>query len=223
MNGGQVEGSGQPPVGPEGMVEPKKRGCLFWGCIISLILIVCIGGCTGFFLYRGVKMMKEYVSPQPRALPEYQPRPGEYEEIRQGIQKFKQRGPDQPAELVLSADDLNAILASDPQWRRLKSHAHFRIEEDKLFLDLSLPIAELRTLLGDGYLNATVRLRPVLNNGKPSFDIAEATANEKPVGETLIAILLVTVIKDLKEADLLESMPQASSIEVKGGKLILKK
>jgi len=205
------------------MVEPKKRGCLFWGCIISLILIVCIGGGIAFVAYRFVQNAKEYVSPQPQALPEHNPRPGEYEEVRKGIEKYKQRGQEQTAELVLSADDLNTIVASDPQWRKLKGHANFRIEEDKLFLDLSLPIEEMRSLLGNGYVNAKLRLTPVVVNRRPSFDLTEATANGKAIPEWLVPFFLVGIIKDLREAELLESMPPASSMEIKDGKLVLKK
>jgi hypothetical protein len=223
MNEGQGFDPGQPPVTPEGLIEPKKRGCLFWGCIISLILIVCIGGCITIGLYSVVRVAKNFTSEKPQPLPEYKPRPGEVEEVQKRIQKFREGAEDQPAELILTADDLNALASRSPDLKEIKGKGYIRIEGDKIYLDLSIPLEGV-PFLSDRYLNATVHLEPAIVGGRPWLSIGEATANGQPIPQEFMeGLRQKNILSKLEDPKILDFARTAKTVEVKDGKIVLRK
>src|SRR5262245_38104826 len=101
----------------EGMTEPqpKRRGCFFWGCLSVGILMVLLLGTmvAGFFFLRN-----RFTSPESKPVPVYQSKPGQYEEVKARLQKFEEAAKaERPAQLELSADDLNTLLSSDPKFK----------------------------------------------------------------------------------------------------------
>ena len=89
----------------------------------------------------------------------------------------------QAARIELSADDLNALIASEP---KLHGNAYVTIEDNTAHLQLSMPLGKARWLTGR-YINAqcSVQAAP---SGKPEAAlITSVIVNGRPVGEEFLS------------------------------------
>lgn len=155
-----------PPLPPK-----QPRGCLFYGCLTAIVLAI-VAGVGGFFLVKwGLKRVVEAVTaitdteamPMPPAT-----LPGmAYGSLEQRVNAFAaaiDNGAATPA-LVLSADEINALIERHPAWNRMRGLLHVDIQGDQLHSDVSFPIGDLLGHLpGLGelqgrYLNGHAELR----------------------------------------------------------------
>ncbi len=208
----------------EGLLEPKprkERGCFFWGClgagIIGGLLLILIGGGIVYFI-REVAL--KFTSTQPVPVPVYDLKPGEYEGIQKRIEAFKTAArANQSAELALSADDINAIVAGDDELKKLGGQVSFRIEGDQVLLDASIPLDRL-WLMGGRYFNGTFGVEPVLAGGRLLMFLESATVNGEPLPEDFLGAFkrknLLEGQRGQKEWDFVE---KAKDLKVEGGKI----
>jgi len=103
----------QPPAAP-----PKKRsglGCLGCGCLVLVILGLLIAGLVGgvgFFAYQGILGL---TSATPATIAAVTPSDDVYNAAQQKIAEFNQDVQNhQPSSLQLSADEINALIAHNP-------------------------------------------------------------------------------------------------------------
>src|SRR5262245_45883632 len=139
------------PGTPEGLAEPRKaRGCLFWGCLVFILVGLAIGGCIGATYYFFMK----FTSEKPQPVPVEEVKPGQLQAVEKRIDDCGQAlEKDQPATLELTEKDLNTLLAAEPSLPRdLQKKAHVRIEGKQLQVDMSLRVP------GDRWFNGTVGL-----------------------------------------------------------------
>src|SRR4051794_26755443 len=141
----------------------KKHGCLFYGCLVSLILLV-VGLVAVYLIYRAiVGWVDQYADTQPRPVPTVQLPAAEKKELEKRVEEFQESAKegDEPEELVLTGDEINALIARDPE---LKGHVRVAIEGDKVKGELSLGPIELPGA-GKRFINGKGTFRVSLRNG----------------------------------------------------------
>src|SRR5881296_2085914 len=114
-------------------VPPRKRGCLFYGCI-ALIIAVLIASVGAVLLFRYAQRaihsaVNEYTDAQPVPLEKADTSPAKVKAVQDKIAAFKQASETQQTsqELVLTADEINTLIASDPNQQQLANRLHIMI------------------------------------------------------------------------------------------------
>jgi hypothetical protein len=205
----------------EGMIDsqPKRRGCFFWGCLSAGILLLLLIGVVGFLFYM---FRDKFTEPAPRPVPVHQPKPGEYEEIKSRIARFDQAAQaNQPAQLELTADDLNALMAGDKDLKELSGKAFVRIEGKEATLDVSIPLKEV-PLMGERWFNGTVSVDVSLEDGKLSVTPTKAVIKGEQVSEKILDSFKVPDFASrVKDPKFQEGLKKIKSLEVRDGKIVI--
>lgn len=213
--------------------EKKRRGCFFYGCIISIIL--------GLFLFVGIPLalyfgfnyavktvVNNYADEQPMDLPIIEMPQAEVNSLRQKVDLFRQAISDNtptPA-LELSSDELNALIFHDPQLAKLKGKAFVDFEGNKIKGQISIPLSDLNLGSGDSlYLNGTGIFEVSIQNGTLSakMDSLEIKGHPLPAkfsgwfqGKNLFENAQI-------DPEAQKFINRISRLEVHDGKLILEK
>ena len=205
---------------------PKKRGCFFYGCIASIIMLVLIG--VGIYLVvNAIKgQIEKYTEAAPRALPQVDASADQQQAVKDRIADFDaavKAEPDKPAApLVLSADDVNALIASDPNF---KGKVFVTIPGNTVDAEVSLPLESLGFPGTKGrYLNGKAGLEVGFAAGSLIGHIVSMEVKGQKVPDQFIqgmkgSNLFDNVNRDPKNRSKLD---RVESIEVKDGKLVVK-
>lgn len=212
----------------DGSNPPKQRGCLFYGCLtlgILGLLMIAGGIVVGYFAKRAInRWITDYTDTAPVAIQKVEYPPAQLNELRARLKAFKD-AMDQggaPVELVLTADDLNALITAE---KKLNGKAFIEIDGDKIKGNISLPLDDLGPLKLKGrYLNGTGAFRVTLENG--FLDVTLDTLEVK--GKSLPQPLL----KELKKQNLAKdvtndpetraTIEKLQSIQIRDSQVILK-
>jgi len=207
--------------------EKKGRGCFFWGCIISLVILVvgtlAIGG-GAYYLYRYViGTLKEYSETTPAPIPPATMPEAERKVLHERFTAFgealKKGEPVEP--MILTTDDINALIEDNPE---TKGTAHVYIVGDQIKAEVSFPLKKLGIAeLADRYLNGSAVLRVSLLNGELDIRADSVTTKGKPLPpDFLKAIQGQNLAGDtMKDPKRREALDKLSRIEVKDGKIIV--
>src|SRR5437879_1032056 len=132
------------------MTEPiappikKRRGCLFYGCLggLVMLLIIVIAGLIG--LRYAKKMVTDFTDSAPNPIPAVKLTPPEIEQVKKRIEDFRQAvrasRPTEP--LSLSAEEINAMIANDSDLEPFKDKVYVTIEGDRLQGRMSVAMAD---------------------------------------------------------------------------------
>ncbi len=207
----------------------KKRGCLFYGClslaIIALVLAIFVG--VGiYFAKRTVdQLVTTYTSTTPEKIEE-RPYPApQLQELRTRVDSFQQsiqKGATQPTELILTADDLNAMIAAD---RELRGKLLVQIEDDQIKGQLSYPLPDVGPLKLKGrYLNGTAAFKVSLNNGQLDARIDQVSVHNTPLPPLMLSELRkVDLTRELRNnPESARVMERVESLEVRDGKVVIR-
>lgn len=201
----------------------KSRGCFFWGCLgsVLLLLLIVVGvGLGGYFVLNSV--VQTFTAEEPVELPVVEASEEELAEIEGRIDGLKQAF-DQgkaPPPLELTADELNALVAHND---KLRGKVHFTIEDDKITGNVSIPTDFVP--MGTGrFLNAKGTFNVSLQNGVLIVTLADAEVKGEPLPESFMTALANENLaqkfySDPKNA---EFMRQFESIEIEGDRIILR-
>ncbi len=136
----------------------KGPGCLFWGCLTVGILALGVGGCTAFVLYSAREALLSLTVEEPAPIPVADPAPGQVDQIRQRIEDFQES--DQVNELVLTEEDINALIADNPV---IAGKTFVNIDEDQLSAQGSVPLEGIPFFSGR-YLNGSFSIALSVEN-----------------------------------------------------------
>jgi hypothetical protein len=221
----------QPP--PPVVVVQKKRGlgCFGCGCLVVLALLVLLGALAAAVVYFGYSQGKVLTTAAPSSLQSFDGGDAMYHDAIQKITVFGQAlQQGQPANLELTADEINTIIARSPDLAANHVHLFVSLAGNEATLQLSVPTSVLPMGIGglaEGrYLDAEMKF-------EPSFDVASKTLNLGLHGlrfgsETLPPDSLPTVEQEFDPAlnSKLQSTPEAQpflnhakSVEIRDGKL----
>ena len=169
-------------------IEPpppqKGLGCFAKGCLILLVFVVLL--CVAFVggSYLAVRYFRTAYFPTTRApLPTPAPQTESPQEVRARWDTFERAArAHQPARIDLTADDINALIASEP---RLRGKAHVSIEGNTGHLRVSVPLDDFVWLRGH-YLNAECTVQSAPNGDPTEARVTQITVNGQPVGEEVL-------------------------------------
>ena len=207
---------------------PKQRGCFFYGCLTLAVigLLVIIGGVVGVYMLKKAanRLIAEYTDTAPTPLKKVEYPPDQIDALRARLKAFKdaiEKGT-APTELVLTADDLNALITVHKDF---SGKAFLEIEDDKVKGSISLPLEDLGPLKLKGrYLNGAATLRVSLENGFLSVNLDDLQVKGKPLPDVFMKELKKeNLAKDAtRDPDVAAAVEKIESLQVKDGKVTLR-
>jgi hypothetical protein len=205
----------------------QPRGCFFYGCMTAVVLgvfgLIAVVG-VSYVVYQKVnKAIQDYTSTEPVPIPVVPLPDDQRKALDDRWQAFKtavDKG--EEAEIVLTADDINALIAEKPE---LKGKIHVSIKEDKVNGQVSIPLDNFGIPMTKGrFLNGTTELSVSIDYGHLDVRMKSLEINGKsPPPEVMASLGKENLAKDVKldkEND--EKLRQIESLEVKDGKIYLK-
>jgi len=209
--------------------QPTKtgRGCLFYGGIAAtvLILLIIAGAIVG--LRQAKKMLGDFTDSAPRALPTVDVSPEQTAELRKRVENFRNdvRAARSPAPLSLSADEINKLIATDPDLAPLKGTLYVAaIEGDHIKVQISAPLDQLGLPIFRGrYLNGDGTFTISLRGGLLYLKALEIFVRGKPIPENYMQVIHgQNLAKPLNENPRVSvALDKLKSIELKDGKLVI--
>jgi hypothetical protein len=175
------------------MEAKKPKGCLFWGCLTVIVIGVfgaALVGLAGFGLYSRLPQVVEwaagYTETAPRPLPAAAAAPGQAEQLQRQLSAFRAALDEgKPAQLTLTADDMNILIASDKDLSPLKDKVHVWIRNEEVGADFSVPLDDLFNHFDKAWLDF-LKLQPLQGrylNGSTALE-----ANLKPNDSLIVRI-----------------------------------
>lgn len=211
--------------------KPKRRGCFFYGCIVSLVIFILVliaVGTAAFFGYRAVKnIAMQYTDTAAQPLPKPQLSPAEIQAVQERFAAFREgvKSGKTVAPLVLGGEEVNALLAGASTPQALKDRVYAKIEGDEVKGQIGFPLEGLGfPMLKGRYLNGAAVFKVSLENGvlivrAQSLEVKGKAVPEKIMSELRKQNLAQDVMKDADAAAVLQKL---QSIEVKDGAVTIK-
>lgn len=204
---------------------PAKRNGFPWlmvgcGCALALVVLVLVLGIAAYLMVSNVVEM--YSDKAPKQLPVSAATPEEYQAIQTRIAAFrdavKQGTPVEP--LVLTGEEINAVIAYDPEWAPMKGRVHVSIDGDKITCETSFPLDKLG--FSGRYFNGSVSVSSRMENGTMQMHVESAEVNGKPAPEQIMAAWRTQNLAENlnKNPELGPALEALESIEVKDGTIV---
>ncbi len=175
--------------GSSSWIEPppaqRGLGCFAKGCLILVIFCILLALAFVAGTYFAAKYLRtEYFSIHHEHLPISQATVEEEQAVQARWDAFEKAAhANQAARIELTADDLNALIASEP---KLHGNAFATIEDNTAHLQLSMPIGKARWLNGR-YLNAQCSVQSAPNGKPEDARITSIIVNGRSVGEEILS------------------------------------
>ncbi len=207
-------------------IAKQRRGRFFYGCLAGSALLVAMLTTAFLGLWHLKRALNEFTDARPIPEPAAQVSAAQGQEVQQRFEAFGQAVRDHRpvAPLVVSAEDLNALIATSPRLRALRGRLYVVIEGGRLKGLASMPLSEagLR-MFGGRYLNGIATFGFWLNHGVLGVRFDDFQVRGKSLPK-----LLMNRIRKEDLAQRLKPNPHAASalgrlqdIEVRDGKLVI--
>ena len=166
-------------------IEPPPErhgvGCFVKGCLILIVFVILLG--LSFVAGYYFAQKHEYFSTHHEPLPTSHATIEEENAVRERWNAFeKSARANESARIELSADDVNALLASEP---KLRGNAYVTIEDSSAHLQISMPLGKSR-LFRNRYVNAHCSVQSAPSGKPEDAHISSIVINGKPVGEEVL-------------------------------------
>ena len=207
-------------------IAKPRRGCFFYGCITGLVLLVLVLGTLMVGLHYVKTLVNRYTDTQPMELPTVQMSQAEMVQVKQRFEAFQQAVREQRATkpLVLTADDINALIASGGDQQSLKGKVYVSLDGDQLKGEVSVPLQEVGlNMLKGRYLNGSATFNLAFRDGRLSVTPQTIQVKGEPLPEVYLREirkqnLAVALTNDPGTAAVLKGLEE---IQVKEGKLVI--
>ena len=168
----------EPPPPQRGM------GCFGRGCLIFLAFILLLAAAFTAGTFLAVRYLRtSYFVTAPAELPASSATEQERETARAKWYEFKRAAKAHTAgRLELTADELNALIASEPA---LRGKAFVSIEGNSARLQVSIPLSFTKLMRGR-YMNAECTVQSDPDGDPADAHITSVVVNGKPVGEDVL-------------------------------------
>lgn len=216
------------PAMSNGTNPPKKRGCLFYGCLSMVILGLVLALMLGVGLYVAkrtvTKLVNDYSDTSPQTIETITYPPPQRQALQAQLDAFKAAvdGGKPGIELILNASDLNVLIGENPA---LRGKLFLAFDDDKVTGKVSFPLDDYGPLKLKGrYLNGTAALRVAIESGQLDIRVDSVDVRGKPLPEPLMKELKKNnLAKDAgNNPDQAEQLKKISSLQIKDGKVILR-
>lgn len=213
---------------PNGTGE-KRSGCgryILIGCG-SLFVLGIIGAIVIFFVAKGwyTGVIEDYTETEPLDLPVVQMPDDQVQALIDRVDSFKyavQEGnPTEP--LVLTNDEVNAIIQHHPDFQEISDKVYVTLEDDKLHGQVSIPLTGMPMAEGR-YLNGSASFSAALASGRlmvfvESLDVAGKEVPAQLMRELGKKNLAEDVANDPDIGPVIEKL---ESIDIAEGQLTIK-
>lgn len=189
-------------------------------------MLAIVAGIAGYFVVRqtAARWINDYTEATPTQVEQVEYSKSQMDALNSRLAVFKQaldKG-QTSVELVLTAEDLNALIAKEREWR---GKLFVRIDDDIVRGDVSIPLKDLGPFKLNGrYLNGTATFKLALADGVLQVRLREVQVRGKP--------LPAMVLAELKKENLAKGFqqdPKAAadfarfdSIQVTNGQVVLR-
>jgi hypothetical protein len=193
-------------------------------------------GIVGFFAIRyGLNKLtafvEQYTETTPMTLPTVQMSTTEYQQLDKRVTAFTDavnaRKGTPP--LVLTGDEINALIANNPAWKGLKGKVYVTIEGDQIKGKVSIPMDDLAQAPGlsrlkGRYLNGSAALKVSLANGVLAVTIQSLEAKgQSPSPQVMAQLQTINFAQNsAQDPKTQEMIGRFESLEVKDGKITVK-
>lgn len=202
--------------------KPFPWGCLIGGCLTVVLLmvggIVAIGVGSVWFYNQQIA---KYTSDKARPIPVVEVSDehiGQLEARLEAFQETIEKG-DTPEQMVLSAEDVNALISKNED---LRGKVFVTIEDGLVEAEVSVPVDSLPG--GQGrYFNGSVSVNASLEDGVLIVTLQDAEVNGQPVPEEYMRqIRKENLAKDMyKDPDVAKRLRKFERLIIEDDKLIL--
>lgn len=175
--------------GSSSWIEPPPHqrglGCFAKGCLILFVfgILLCLSFVAGTY-YASRFLRTEYFSGEHERLPISRASVEEEQAVRARWDAFEKAArAHEPARIELTADDLNALIASDS---KLHGDAYVTIEDNTARLKVSMPIGRSWWLSGR-YINASCSVQSAPSGKPEDARITSIIVNGRPVGDEFLS------------------------------------
>jgi len=186
--------------------------------VFILILVVGVG-LTGYWFVKG--QVNEYTADKPADFPIIEYSEEEIAVILRRVEKFKEtiENGETPEALVLTADELNALISLEDE---LRGKVYVAIQDGKVCGEVSIPTDFFPGGKGR-YFNASATFNVSLDNGVLIVTLADATVKGEKVPQEIIeGIAKENLAKDIyKDPEVAETLRQFDSLTIEEGMIIL--
>ena len=207
--------------------RPKpRRGCFFYGGIVAVVLFLflLVGALVG--LRTAKRLFSRFTDTAPMQLPSGRVSQAELRQMENRIDSFRQavREHRSTQPLTLSAEELNALIATDPDLGPLKGKLFVSLTNSHFSAQMSVPMEKAGLPLFKGrYLNGTGTFAVELRNGTLRVMPQTFKAKGKPLPEVYMQQLrkqnLARKLND--DPRVSAALDALQSIEVRDSKLVL--
>ena len=217
----------EPTDQPTNQQTKQGRGCLFYGGIAALVLFVLIIAGAVVGVRHAKKMLSDFTDAAPRPLPAVQASPAETAALRKRVDDFREavRAGRDPAPLKLNADEINKLIATDPDLEPLKGRLYVSaIESEQIKVQISAPLDQLGLPIFRGrYLNGDGTFALSLRSGLLYLKAQNILVHGRPIPENYMQVIRgQNLAKPLNENRRVSvALDKLKSIELKDGQLVI--
>jgi hypothetical protein len=226
--------SGWPyPNAPASAPPPRKSGggcgCFGSGCLIVLGVLLLLGlvlGVGGFFVAK--KFRENLTADHAVPVPIFPATDAQYSAVAARLRAFSNAlNAHQAAALELSADDLNTLVAKDPDYADLRGKVFFTIEQALLGVQASAPLGDMPivgTLFRGRYFNGKASGEITVSQGTLRFVPHTLEANGKRLGPDAMKGLTTRFDESLqreirRRPDAVNALRRIDTLDVSDGKV----
>lgn len=204
-----------------------RRGCLFYGAVVAAVLLTAILVAALIGLRVAKRLYNQFTDTQPTPMPALRLSPAQAAAVDQRFQAFRDavRAHHPAPPLTLSADDLNALLQTDPDFEPMKGKLYVTgIQDGLVTAQISVPMEEAGLPVFRGrYLNATATLGVSLRNGILRVVAHSVSARGRPLPEVYLQqVRKQNLVKNLNSNPRVSvALDRLQSIEARDGELMI--
>jgi len=203
--------------------QSRKRGCLPF--VIFGIVVLLIGACFGLLYQKW--LINHLTDTRPMTLPSVHLEDAQMFDLHDRVESFKEDvrdgAPTEP--LALSADELNALIETDPTLASLKDRLFVSIKGDQLSAQISFRAEDLgMARLRGRYFNASGEFHVALTNGELVIMAESLSVKGEPIPRNIMREVAAENLADKfvnSDPRAVAGLKKLKSIEVKDGKLVI--
>jgi hypothetical protein len=171
-------------IEPPPQQERKGLGCFAKGCLILIAFVILLTAAFVAGTYFAVRFLRsEYFPAQHIQLPVSTATPEQQQAVRARWDAFEAAArAHQPARIDLTADDLNALISSEP---KLRGKAQVSVDGDVGHLRVSVPLEAVPWLRGH-YVNGECTIESAPDGNPMDARVRSIVVNGRPMGEELL-------------------------------------
>lgn len=204
----------------------KGRGCLFYGCLTCVVLLL-LAGLLAFIVVRFVKsQVNAYTDAAPMTLPKVEMADEEFKALEQRAKTFGEAMADGKAAepLILTEWEINALIGKAANAKELADKVYVAVTNSEIKGQVSIPLSGLGWLGNGRYLNGEATFNVSLENGVLIVTAREIQVKGKRLPESFMKRLrhenlAKEAYKNPKNA---EAIRKFESIQVEDSRVIIK-